>query len=139
MGAWGTGIYENDDAADWVDDLEELGFDAIIDAFEATENAEYVEAPEGAAAVAAADVVARLISGVGEVSEDTEAVMQWIASVREGAWPQLVGRALIAVERVIADESELAEVWADDEEDPDALDDWLAVVNGIRRRLIDLI
>lgn len=138
MGAWGTGIYENDDAADWVYDLEELGFDAILDAFEATENREYVESPEGSAAVAAADVVARLISGEGEISEDTEAVMQWIASAREGARPQLVGRALTAVERVIAEDSELPELWADDEEDADALDDWLAVVNGIRRRLIEL-
>ena len=70
MGAWGVGIYDNDDAADWVAELEDGGLAVVSAALSTIVDGDYVEAPEGARAVAAADVVARLRSGGGEESPD---------------------------------------------------------------------
>lgn len=47
MGAWGTGIYENDGAADWVLDLVAEGTTAITRSLDITASGVYVEAPEG--------------------------------------------------------------------------------------------
>ena len=60
MGAWGSGPFDNDDAADWLAELEDRGIEAIAAAFDAipSDVAQYVEIPECSAAVAAAEVLA---------------------------------------------------------------------------------
>ena len=78
MGAWGPGIYENDDAADWGAEVTDLGLQAVEDALDIAIEADYIEAPDGACALAAADVVARLVSGRGENSVDCEDVVAWV-------------------------------------------------------------
>src|SRR5918996_298232 len=67
MGAWGAGIFDNDDAADWVYELEQAGDDSVLaETLAAVANAgadAYVEAPDAAAALAAAAVVAAALTG----------------------------------------------------------------------------
>ena len=65
MGAWGTGIFDNDGAADWSGDLATGGPSAIKEALDAALDTQYLDSGEGACAVAAADVVA------GETSTQT--------------------------------------------------------------------
>ena len=79
MGAWGTGSFENDDAMDWVADLE--GSDDLAIVVEtlsrvADAGDDYVETPEGAAAVAAAEVVAALLGASGPTV--TDEVREWV-------------------------------------------------------------
>ena len=47
MGAWGIGTFENDDAVEWLDELQASADRAVLQsAFEGTENGdEYLEAP----------------------------------------------------------------------------------------------
>ncbi|MBV9169930.1 MAG: DUF4259 domain-containing protein [Chloroflexi bacterium] len=61
MGAWGRGSFDNDDALDWLGELTVSDdVNPIVGAFDAVERSgnEYLEAPEAAAGLAAAEVVA---------------------------------------------------------------------------------
>jgi hypothetical protein len=58
-GAWGPGTFDNDDALDWVRlCTKSKGSAVIASAFKAATQTGDLQAPEGAAAVAAAEVVA---------------------------------------------------------------------------------
>jgi hypothetical protein len=132
VGAWGTGIYDNDDAADWSAEVAARGLAAVEDAIEAVLDADYVEASDGACALAAADVVARLVSGGGEDSPYCEGVTAWVAANPGSPPPELIARALRAVLRVGGDGSELVELWS---ENTAAVADWRATLADVERRL----
>ena len=131
-GSLGTRIYENDDAADWSADVTELGLQAVETALDTAIEAEYIEAPDGACALAAADVVARLVSGRGENSAYCEGVVTWVEANGIAPPPALVAKAKTAVERVRGAESELAELWS---EDAESLDAWSASLADVELRL----
>ena len=132
MGAWGVGIYDNDDAADWVAELEDGGLAVVSAALSTIVDGDYVEAPEGARAVAAADVVARLRSGGGEESPYCEGVVAWVRANAQSPTTTIVDLALRALERVRGHDSELRELW---DENAESLPEWLAVVAEVERRL----
>jgi hypothetical protein len=58
MGAWGEGPFDNDDAGDWAHEFdgvdEATGVQVLTDALDLGEAGDYLEAPEGTTAVAAA-------------------------------------------------------------------------------------
>ena len=135
MGAWGTGIYDNDDAADWAHGLDDGGLDLVRTALQAAHTDSYLEAPDGAAALAAADVIGRLKSGGGEQSSYAESVMNWVDRHEDDdEWIALLPAARAAVAAVLAESSELRELWAEDETN---LADWLVVVAELEARLTD--
>jgi len=130
MGAWGNGIFENDDAADWVGDLEEGGdasfLRSTLDAVAGTTSSAYVDAGEASCALAAAEVVAACAGApAGDLPEEVTA---WVADHLEAATPELVQQARAAVARMLAG-SELLELWSEDG-DPD-----LTEVRDLQRRL----
>ncbi|SFN43433.1 protein of unknown function [Formivibrio citricus] len=58
-GAWGEGAFDNDDALDWVAQCtRSKDITPVSRALQAVLSTEYIEAPEGSAAIAAAEVVA---------------------------------------------------------------------------------
>ena len=133
MGAWGEGVYDNDDAADWTAELREDGLNAIASALDAVVDSEYVESPEGARGVAAADVVARLRSGGGEETAYSAAAIEWVRANPQSPSSAFVAGALLVIDRVrSADDSELAELWA---ENPAGLQAWRATLLDVERRL----
>jgi len=133
MGAWGAGIYDNDDAADWVAELTADGTAAIKRTLEGALGTPYLEAPDGACALAAADVVARLVSsGAGEASTYCEDVVTWVAANPGAASAELLDRSLAVVVRVQSEGSELHELWWEDEE---SLGLWRASLADIELRL----
>ncbi len=135
MGAWGTGIYDNDDAADWAHGLSTGGLALVRSSLQAVHAEPYLEAQEGAAALAAADVIARLKSGGGEQSPYAEDVMNWVDQHEDDdAWMALLPAARDAVRVVQSESSELRELWAEDET---ALSDWLVIVTELQARLTD--
>lgn len=61
-GAWGSGSFENDDALDWVGDCADGRPGVSVSAaFAAVLTGDYIQAPDGSAAVAAAEVVAAAV------------------------------------------------------------------------------
>jgi Domain of unknown function (DUF4259) len=136
MGAWGTDSFANDDALDWVAELEGAADLSIVRAAleEATSSeAEYVEAPVGSVALAAAEVVAALR---GRPHPDLpEGVVAWVSAAGRSPDPALVALAARAVTAVADDpaRSELRELW--DEAAGEDRTAWQAGVAELRQRL----
>jgi hypothetical protein len=127
MGAWGTGPFENDDASDWVYEIEDGGLDAIHDVLDATVDIDAPGSEVGSAAVAAAELVAVIAGQPGPpLPDEVVALISDLGPVE----PALVDAALAAVGHVRT-EGELAELWAESD-DHDA---WLATLDDITRRL----
>jgi hypothetical protein len=131
MGTWGLGNFENDDALDWVFELEQakdlapLGeaLDVIVES-----HGDYLDAYDCARALAAAEVVAAL-AGKPDPSLPEE-VRNWLSG-RPGVDAAMRNRARQAV-AAIMDSSELRELW----EETDESDQWQHLVSGLLQRLI---
>jgi hypothetical protein len=112
MGAWGARSFENDDALDWVWELQESSDASVVRAalaaVPAPEDGE-AEAPEAACACAAAEVVAAASGAPAEWLPDD--VRDWVAA-HGAAVAGLRAEAHTAVQRV-ATRSELQQLWAE--------------------------
>ena len=131
MGAWSHGSFDNDDALDWVGELQDAdGIEPISDAFEAVLSAEdYLEAPEASMGLAAAEVVAALLGKPAAQLPDE--VVAWVAG-KKPPKPTLVKKAHAVVKRILKD-SELKELWAESEDS----DKWQQEGESLLRRLED--
>lgn len=127
MGAWGTGPFDNDDAADFavaLDHLEpEYRATAIRTALtQAAEQTDYLDRDAGGAAVAAAALVA--------AQRDEHVPIDCIHGPQHPI-PELPDElrhiAVDALQRVLAECSELNELWLDS---PDG-DQWLHMVSSL--------
>ncbi|MGZ6021044.1 MAG: DUF4259 domain-containing protein [Rhizomicrobium sp.] len=134
MGAWGKGPLENDDACDYADavadgtDLSpvERTLDKAVKA-----NGSYLEASDGAEALAAGEIVARLLGRPGELTPRTAKIDEWIESKKVAPSSQLINKAKRAVSRVMTEPSELMELWIDS----DDFDSWQSSVEDLIQRL----
>jgi hypothetical protein len=119
MGAWGSGPFDNDTAADWayelvdaasVDDALVVLKSALSAAAEMPEG-EYLDADLGSCAVAAASVVA---AGAGHAAGDLpENIAEWLAAHGSAVPATLRLLASRALARTTSANSELAELWSE--------------------------
>lgn len=111
MGAWGTGTFDNDDAADWADELvESADLAPARAALAATMDSDgWLEIPEGARAVAAASVVAASFDG--DVRGVSDEVAEWLEYHPDAGTLADARLAIDALERVASVDSELREIW----------------------------
>jgi hypothetical protein len=119
MGTWGTGPFDDDNASDWVWELQEAADwrvveDALRGAAEVDAGA-YLEAPDGQIAWAAATVVAAADASTVTVPDE---VSRWVEAHKSSRPSDIRPLASTALRRVLADNSELVELWqeAGDEE-----------------------
>ncbi len=115
MGAWGHKSFENDAACDWLYDLEKVSDLSLIESTLGRSEAEYLEAPEGCEILAAAEIVLAL-QGQARASLSEEA-LKWITKHKILVPSSLNAKTVAAVERVLAENSELRELWEESEED----------------------
>ncbi|MQA18013.1 DUF4259 domain-containing protein [Rugamonas rivuli] len=136
MGTWAVDAFGNDYAQDWAEDLEQT---SNLEAVESTldtaleNNGGMLEAPFGAEALVAIEVLARLQGKGGERSEDSAAVDAWVEARKPKARVRtdLAEKAGRAIERILSEQSELRELWADSEH----YADWRAAVEELRGRI----
>ena len=96
-GAWGVGSFDNDDALDWVLELQQTKTaKLLVETLGAIDaKSRYVEAPECANGLAAAEVVA---AARGRPSKKVpEDVTAWLKRVKPTIGPDLVKQAKAAV------------------------------------------
>jgi len=130
MGAWGHQAFENDDALDWVADLEAADdLSPCLEALDAIpmKADDYVEAPAAALALAAAEVVAALL-GHPTRSLPNE-VSAWVAG-QQAVKLAVLNNAKRTVKRVLQN-SELLELWKGSKD----FAKWKACVEDLLKRL----
>ncbi|MCF7221577.1 DUF4259 domain-containing protein [Marilutibacter chinensis] len=133
MGAWGTGSFDDDDAADFLSDVmagADLGpvrevLAAALDA------GEYLEAPDASQAIAAAEIVMAALGRPTDAAQQEDELMEWIARVKPSADAALASQAVKALDRILAPNSELRELWEETEE----FAEWQATVVALRSQL----
>jgi hypothetical protein len=130
MAGWGTGNFHNDDALEWVVDLESDGdIDMLEEAFEAILfQRESAEAPDCCVALAAAEVVAAMLDSPPDVMP--KEVHNWLAG--NNSPPRaLISQAQRAVSAILRD-SALKDEWFESGGD---YKEWLEVVTDLQERL----
>ena len=130
MGAWDTDPFGNDTACDWaygLDECEDLKL--IVKALEKVESVgnDYLDATEAEEAIAAADTLARLKGRAYVHNSYTEAVDEWVAEQHLAVPFELSELAIIVVDRIMTDPSELLELWEESED-----------FEGWKKHLVDL-
>jgi hypothetical protein len=113
MGAWGCRAFDNDTANDWAYDLEDSNDWSLVEStFDQLEEIGegYLDADIACNALGACEVIARMLCRPGYSNAYTEKVDQWVAAHRLNVSPALVKRATDAIERILADESELRDL-----------------------------
>lgn len=139
MGAWGERAFDNDTAGDWSDGLEEVDDLSYVEAaFDEVESAadDYLEADEASAALAACEVLARLLGHPGYHDSYTESVDRWVAAHPLKPPPDLLQRASSVIDRILGEQSELRELWETGNRDDEWHSKWRKSVKDLRRRLL---
>ncbi|HEY8428946.1 MAG TPA: DUF4259 domain-containing protein [Sandaracinaceae bacterium] len=125
MGAWGKGPFDNDSAHDWLLDAEDVEPDqAVLDALEAVQGVDYIEVDEGSAVVAAATIL--LAAMRREPLAGPEPAVRMAAALEPTS--ELRELAVAALDVVLGDRSELAELWAEGGEP----DEWRRETEALR-------
>jgi hypothetical protein len=130
MGAWDIGSFANDDALDWLlelQDEDELGLleDAFVTVID--QKGEFPDASDSAVAVAAGEVLAALVGN--PLDELPPEVGDWVVG-KDAPKDGLMKLAQEALGVVLA-ESELKALWEEVDEYPD----WVKDVESLAERL----
>jgi hypothetical protein len=92
---------------------------------------EYLEAPEACEAIAAIETVARLQGNWGKRSSYSEPVDNWVEAHQLKPSSTLAIKAHQALDRIVAEQSELCELWKDSEH----FEEWRSSVQELRGRV----
>jgi len=131
MGAWDIGSFDNDDALDWVIELEKARDFSILEAALQTvidQKGEMPDATDCSIALCAAEVLASLLDN--PVSDVPDEVLEWIEDKPEPS-AELIKLGLKAI-AVILDESELKELWLETDEYQDWEDNVTSLVENLK-------
>lgn len=133
MGAWGSGILDDDTALDALEELK-ASSEIIADMekyLDAAIEADYVEYEDAQYALASAAIVDGVINGTPYWCGD-EDLLDWTHSKQCSDFLPLKSKAVKAIDAVLSDGSELRELW----EENDALyDAWKADKLSVKKRL----
>jgi hypothetical protein len=131
MGAWGHLPFDNDTTNDWAYGLEDVDDLSLVEgAFDELEavGTDYLDQDVACNALGACEVLARLLGRPGYTNAFTEKVDQWVTAHKLKPSPALLKRASAAIDRILADDSELRELWEESEEG----DAWRKSVDDLR-------
>ena len=134
MGTWSVDSFGNDNACDWTYGLAgcnnlslvEKTLDTVL-----TKGAKYLESTEACEALVAIEAIARLQGNWGDRDSYSEPVDSWVEKLGIVPSKALAEKAQRVIERILADESELKELW----EDSDEFDAWQSSVKNLADRV----
>ncbi|MEM7116666.1 MAG: DUF4259 domain-containing protein, partial [Chloroflexota bacterium] len=117
MGAWGTGIFDNDTACDWAYELENSSDLSVISStINAVFNDDYIDSDVACDALAAIDTLARLKGQHGVKNVYTEIVDNWVEKTQMTPPPEMIEKALSAIKLILGNSSELCALWSESEQ-----------------------
>ena len=119
MGTWSHESFGNDTANDWAYELEDATDFVVIEAalqVALDEGDEYLDADLAMEAIAAVEVIAKRLGEGTQSDVYTEKVDQWLETISEQPRDDLLSLAKRVLERIVADDSELKELWLESDE-----------------------
>lgn len=131
MGAWDHTSFGNDDAVDWADELEQRDDLSLIEETLQTvieTGDDYLGAPEGQQAIAAAEVLAWLRGKRSPSTQYTERVEAWVEANPLNPPAALLKRAIRVLKRIEREPSEVMELW-------EGKPEWTEWMQQLRARL----
>ncbi|CAN7374941.1 DUF4259 domain-containing protein [Acidovorax sp. LjRoot194] len=136
MGAWSHQSFGNDAALDWVSHLEKSSSLKIVEI--TLQNVMDVglrplDATTAGEAIAASEVVASLLGRPGSIDAYSESVDRWVKSMNLVPSKALLETALLVLDRIEIEPSELRDLWLESGE----LAEWSAAVQDLRTRLTE--
>lgn len=129
MGTWDVKAFDNDSACDWAWELAESDDLSVI---EAALDVDPIDGSMAENALAACEVLARLKGRPGYSNAYTEDVDAWVAAHPIKPPQQLMDRAIAVIDAILSDESELAQLWAENRAEHGK---WREAVKDLRGRL----
>ncbi|MFF9870304.1 DUF4259 domain-containing protein [Streptomyces sp. NPDC013953] len=132
MGTWGTGPFDSDLAADFIDGFEGLTHQQVVEVLErafqrVTDSGERVDGGDGAEAVAAGALVASTVPDSPVVVDPDDGPREPLPELPAS----LRASARLALDRVLQDGSEMATGWVDSAD----ADQWRQEVRQILQAL----
>ena len=140
MGTWSIDSFGNDDACDWVEGLEQSNDLALVKSavnVVIAQGAEYLEAPTAAEALAAIEVIACLQGNWGEpipsyfANPFAKNANEWVKQHQLQPPPLLAQNAHRVIERILAKNSELNNLWRESEK----YGAWVDSVIALKKRV----
>lgn len=149
MGAWGPGVFDDDEACDWYDEFcrSDQSIISLEETFEIViQSKEYLHAGEGIAALVAAEILAaslgrptaRFPDEEYHLNEDEEEEEKYyvpkpdLERIKHGLSKLLMEKASIAVAKVQQyEQSELRALW----QDSNLYEEWRDGLDDLRNRL----
>lgn len=114
MNVWGVGSFDNDAGAAFAHEVTQDGAFALAEAFDVAldPDTDFLAAEEGHRAMAAAEILAAVLTG--ETSAITDAGLRvWVQGAPRGDLLPLRDVAREALARVLGPDSELPDLWED--------------------------
>jgi Domain of unknown function (DUF4259) len=137
MPGWGTGNFENEDAQNFVSRLDSVGVADLRQMLSHAAGRDYLEGRISGAVVAAAEVVAALVSSANDETSlpgTPQQILDWVSNNNAAIPADLVDIARRAVEKVRT-HSELKDLWFEAE----GLNEWSQALRGLEARLSEHI
>jgi hypothetical protein len=134
MAAWGTGILDNDTAQDFIAAvLDENDLSTVEEAISRVLRSvgDELEAADAEAAIAAVNIIVRILGRDPEEPEDADEVDEWITRCEVKSDDVLVEEARKALDRILTEPSELLEQW----QESDDYETWEGNVRTLQQSL----
>jgi hypothetical protein len=133
MGAWGTGIFDDDTARDFLGELagSKKPLDLMKRVLEDAPGSEYLEYDAGQSVLVSSAVIDTILSGTRH-GDDLEELDVLVKKHKPDDASPLKSFAVAAIRRVLADASELGELWAENAEE---YPKWRSSVEALAARL----
>lgn len=131
MGAWNSGSFDNDDAIDWLDQLVAADDIGMLRETLNMSKLDYLEAPVAACVLCACEIIVALR---GRPSPDLPDIARaWTESHANLDVSSLLRFGIKGIDRVLAEDSELNELWRENAFEYDA---WKNNVLSLKARLV---
>jgi hypothetical protein len=131
MGAWGCGIFEDDSVLDSFDELMESDPITYLSAALNKADDGYIDYENGAAIILSAAVIDSLLSGTNH-DPNSDDFIQWVNVHKDLDITSLIPVATKGLEMVIGGNSELNELWQENEKE---YSEWKSNLESIINRL----
>ena len=116
MGAWGSGVYEDDSSCDLLWEAMESNVKSFVSGATAYKDAAYLEYEDCHRVIVAGSILDSLLNAT-DYQHGTDGYDEWLSRQERTGLSALKADIIVGLKIVISDKSELNELWQENEEE----------------------